>query len=157
MALKAQAITYDFFVASVIFLVLIIYLFIQWYRIEVGMYEDVIKKKMFSEAFKVSEIVLREGLPKYWEPQTVREIGLSNNNQINKTKLNYLTSMGYSKFEALANLKFFTNISIEKLGGEKIFEFGPPVSLIPKELIKVERVGILKGKPVKIIVYTWRV
>ncbi len=157
MSFKAQAITYDFFVASAIFLVLILYLFIQWYRIEAEMYEDEVRKKMFSEAFKVSEIVLREGSPKYWNPQTVKEIGLSNNNQINETKLNFLTSMGYSKFGSLANLKFFTNISIEKLNGEKIFEFGPSVSLTPKELVKVKRFGILKGKPVKIIVYTWRV
>lgn len=155
MQTKGQILTYDFMAAMSIFIFLVIIIETYW----VHWTNEIVERRKFndmnSNLFLASEIWFKEGYPKYWNLSNVKEIGLSNDHEINWTKLQYLKQMGYQKFLSLSGLKF--NVYFRVINqSETIFEF--PTSGFPTQysnLIKIERFGILNSSIVKIQTFVW--
>jgi len=107
MSIKAQTLTYDFFIAtSLLFLALTIILLLFYYKIE-NIEEEKRKNEMINALISASEIWFKEGYPKYWSVENVLEIGLANNNQINTTKVRLMEELGYRKLATLLGLGTF--------------------------------------------------
>lgn len=152
---KGQTLSYDFFIASTIFLVIVIIIFGYWTYSMKEIQETQEKEEAFNTLIEASQIWFKEGYPKYWDNETVVEIGLSNDGIINETKLNLLTSMGYQKFLSFMNLgKFnvFYNVTNET---SIVFQFGNPPSQQANDIYQMKRVGILNGQAVKIKTILW--
>lgn len=102
---KAQILTYDFFTAMAIFFVVLIVVMGYWYYSSVQIEETRERNQATNLLYLSSDIWFKEGYPKHWEATDVMEIGMSNDNRINETKMDILNnSISYSKLVSLLNL-----------------------------------------------------
>ena len=107
----------------------------------------------------ISESLLSEGIPENWTRNSVVEVGLVDEGQINQTKLDefYLLSSEYQRTRIILGTKynFFINISGGlEANGTSIAGIGlEPTS--PKNLIRVSRLTIYNNKPANLDVLIW--
>lgn len=156
MSSKAQVLTYDFFIAVSIFLFILSVIgtyWVYWMNEILGRRKS---NEMINTLLAASEIWFKEGYPRYWTPDNVLEVGMSNGNVINSTKMRYLEKMGYQKFLSLTNLNFDVFYRVLNESDGIIFEF--PEDGIPpnyKNLLKIERLGVLNSSIVKVQTIVW--
>lgn len=150
---KAQTFSLDFFIALTIFLIGFSFLMIFWNYVNSQAYERRSSEELMDLAFSVSEIFFIEGVPKYWNEENVKVIGLANENRINQTKLNLLNSIGYENVKKKLNLDFDFILKIKN--ENELYSFG----LSPSQastIVKINRIGILNSNPVLIEVIIWK-
>jgi len=153
---KGQTFTYDFFMASIIFFILLVIVFSYWAYAMKETEETRRREDAFNYLIAASQVWFKEGYPKYWDNSSVIEIGLANDRKINATKLQILnSSTGYQRFLSLLNIgpyNVFYNVTDEN--SQTIFWFGAQPSQA-KNVYQIERVGVLNSKAVKIKTILW--
>ena len=155
---KAQILTYDFFVAMAIFLVVLTVVMGYWYYSSTQIEETRERNQATNSLFLSSDVWFKEGYPKYWGPTDVMEIGISNDGRINETKMNMIRdNISYSKLVSLLNLGIY-NVQYTVYNSSKgiIFQFPSGVDLSSaKNIYNIERVGVLDENPVVIRTILW--
>jgi hypothetical protein len=143
MSLKGQTFSFDFLMACSVFLLATGILFLEWYRTSSEISETETLNDMIDKTYLASEVWLREGTPKYWNPDNVISLGLQNDYQLNWTKMNYLNEIGYAKVKNLIGVNpyelFFRVYDRQNV---TLFSFGV-FPLDADNIIKVKRVSIL--------------
>jgi hypothetical protein len=157
MSIKAQTLTYDFFIAtSLLLLLLVITFFLFYYKIE-NIEEEKRKGEMANVLISASDIWLKEGYPKYWNVDNVIEIGLANDNQINTTKVRLMEEMGYQKLASLLSLGTFNvNYFVYYLNGSLIYSFPSLSYENAKNVLVLERIAIWNDSIVKVRTLVWQ-
>jgi len=153
---NGQTFPYAFFMASVIFFILLLMVFSYWTYAMKETAETKRRGDAFNYLLAASQVWLKEGYPKYWGESSVLEIGFTNDRKINSTKLQILnSSIGYQKFLSLLNIgpyNVFYNVTDEN--SQTIFSFGLQPSQA-KNVYQIERVGVLNNRAVKIKTIIW--
>jgi len=154
---KAQALTYDFFIATAIFFVILTIAMGYWYYSMLQTQEIGEKNRASNEMLSASEIWFKEGYPKYWNASNIMEIGMNNDKKINRTKMEMLPQVGYSKIISLLNLGIDNvQFTLYNISNNVIFQFPSGVDLSSaKNIYQIERIGILDDKPVRIMTIIW--
>lgn len=153
---KAQVLTYDFFIALSIFLVVLIIAMSNWYYSMLQIEEILKRNQAINILFLASQAWFKEGYPKYWGTEDVLELGMSNDNRINRTKMDMLAQLGYSRTASLLNLGTYNlQYTIYDSRNQTIFHFPSTTNLTAKNVYKIERVGILDEQPVVISTIIW--
>lgn len=155
---KAQALTYDFFLALTIFLFIINIALARWYFSALEIQETMEKNFALKASISASQVWFKEGYPKHWNLNNLNELGLSNEGKINWTKVEMLSGLDYSKIVSLLSLGNY-NLCYElyNKSGEKIFAFPQVCNLnLAKDVYKVERIAILNEQPVKVRTLVWK-
>lgn len=110
--------------------------------------------KITDHARIVSNVWMREGIPKYWNDENVIDLGLHDDGRLNETKMNYLKNLSYSKVKSMLGLneyEFF--LRIYDVENRTKFEFGKLEK--SKMMVKVKRVSIMEGGIVFIETILW--
>ena len=154
---KAQTLTYDFFIALAIFIAIVSLVVVHWYFSSVQMQETMEKNFALKATLSASQAWFKEGFPRYWDLENVIELGLANDGKINRTKMEMLNQLGYSKVTLLLNLgNYNLRYEIYNKTNDLIFSFPNNSDLSrAKNVYKIERVGILDGQPVKVRTLVW--
>ena len=156
MSIKAQTLSYDFFIATFLLFLFLALIFLFFYYRTKSYQENSEKIRANELLFSSSEIWFKEGHPKYWNESNVVEIGLSNDGKINLTKVKLLENLGYSKVVSLLNLGTWNvKYSLLLQNGTEIFSFPSNEIDNAKDLFVLERIGILEDKPVIIRTILW--
>ena len=151
---KAQVIAYDFVIATSIFFITLIIVFSYWVYAMKEVEETRSSKEAMISLLRASNLWFIEGYPKYWDNQTVLELGLSNDRRINATKVEFLNQMGYQKVLSLLNLGRFNVFYNVTSSGSVITEFGAEPQNA-KNIYKIVRFGVLENKVVRIETILW--
>jgi len=154
MSTKAQIISSDFIVALSVFLIIIAIIYSLWITKSYSIEEERRIASLGDSAILASNILMREGNPKYWNQTNVIDLGLQNNNRLNQTKIEMLNDIGYKKVKSmlgLQNYEFFMNIYDSS--NRTIFDFGYMGEA--KNIAKVKRAGILNESIVFIDIMVW--
>lgn len=154
---KAQALSYDFFIAMAIFLAVLTVAFSYLHHSMAQVQEVRENNQAANTLFLASDVWFREGYPKYWGTVNILEIGLANNNKINQTKMDILPQLGYSRLVSLLNLGIYNlQYSLYNKSNDIIFQFPASVDMSSaKNVYNIERIGILNEQPVKIRTIIW--
>lgn len=154
---KAQTLTYDFFIALSIFFLVFLIILSYWYYSSVQMQEVIEKNRAANELFLASDVWFKEGYPKYWGAENVLEMGFSNGNEINRTKMEMLPSIGYPKLVSLLNLGTFNiQYTVYNTTRDVIFQFPSSADFSSAgNVYKIERIGLIGDQPVKIRTVIW--
>ncbi|MEM7821531.1 MAG: hypothetical protein QXX38_01820 [Candidatus Aenigmatarchaeota archaeon] len=153
---KSQTLTYDFFIAITIFFAILTIMFGYWFYSVVQMQEVKEKNFAISTLIQASQVWFKEGYPKHWGLENVLELGLTNENMINRTKMEMLPQIGYQKLISLLNTGKY-NLQYTLYNETNIiFQFPERIDLnSSKNIYKIERIGILDNKIVKIRTIIW--
>jgi hypothetical protein len=154
---KAQALTYDFFIALVIFIAIVSLVMVYWYSSSLQIQENMEKNFALRTTISASQAWFKEGYPKYWDLENVMELGLANDGKINRTKMEMLFQLGYSRATILLNLGTYNlRYEIYNKTNDLIFLFPQNSDLTKaKNVYKIERVAILDDQPVKVRTLVW--
>jgi len=157
MSIKAQTLTYDFFFAtSILLLTLTITFFYIYHKIQ-DIEEEKIKGEMVEILISASDVWFKEGYPKYWDVSNVVEIGLSNNNQINSTKVKLMEELGYQKVALLLGIGLFNfQYSVYSQNGTLIYSFPNLTFEKAKNVLVLDRTAIWNESIVKVRTIIWR-
>ena len=157
MSIKAQTLTYDFFIATSILLVaLTITFFLAYHNIQ-SIEEEKRKGEMVEVLISASDVWFKEGYPKYWSINDVVELGLSNDNQINSTKVRLMEEMEYQRIASLLSLgSFSVGYIVYSQNGSLIYSF-PNFSLEKaKNVLVLDRTAIWNDSIVKVRTIIWQ-
>jgi len=151
MSIKAQTLTYDFFIASsLLFLSLTIAFLHFYYKIE-NIEEEKRKSEMVSVLISASDIWFKEGYPKYWSVNNVLEVGLANDNRINTTKVRLIEELGYKKLVAFLGLGTFdVNYFVYSQNGSLIYYFPSNDIGSVKKVLALDRIAIWNDSIVRV-------
>ncbi len=146
--LKAQALSFDFLIATTLFILITAILLAQVGHNTKELNEIRDKNELIDETYKLSEIFFDEGYPKNWNSSNVAVIGLEANNRISWSKLKSLEEIGYQKSLVLLGLKNDYNITIFE-DNSALYSFGKNIENA-SSIVKVDRVGILNNSIVSL-------
>lgn len=158
---KAQVLTYDFFIATIIFFIVLTIAMNYWYYSMLQMEEIMEKNRAANEVFSASEVWFKEGYPKYWGILDVMEIGMEigmcNENKINQTKMDMLPQLGYTKVISLLNLGTHNlQYTLYNSSNDLVFQFPSDTDLSSaKNIYQIDRVGVLNEQAVRIRTMIW--
>jgi hypothetical protein len=153
---KAQALTYDFFIAMGIFFVITAVALGYWSYSSIQMNELIERNRATNTLYMASQIWFKEGYPRYWNFDNVLELGMTNDNKINQTKMQTLETLGYSKFLSMLNTGAYNlKYIVYTTSNTTIFEFPSNSTVSGKNIYTIERIGILNDQPVKIRTIVW--
>ena len=153
---KAQAMTYDFFIAMTIFLLILAIAIGYWNYSSIEMDEVIKTNRAINTMYTASQIWFKEGYPEYWNTENVLELGMSNDNVINQTKMQMLETMGYSKVLSMIGTGVYDfKYVVYNSSNSTIFEFPAGSVVSGNNVFTVERIGILDEKPVRIRTIIW--
>ena len=157
MSTKAQKLTYDFFFATSVLLIALTATFFYVYHKIQDIEEEKIKGEMVGILISVSDVWFKEGYPEYWDSSNVVEIGLSNNNQINSTKVKLMEELGYQKVASLLGLGLFNfQYSVYSQNGTLIYSFPNLTFEMGKNVLVLDRTAIWNESIVKVRTIIWQ-
>jgi len=156
MSPKGQIFSFDFLLASSIFLLSIGILFVYWTYTNIQIEETRQLNEMIDNVYKASGAWYREGVPIYWNSNNVIDLGLENNHKFNDTKMNSMkTDIGYDKTKVMIGLSGYDyNFTLRDTDNNMIFSFGMNPS-DPTNLVKMDRIGIYNASIVTLEVMVW--
>ena len=156
MSVKGQVLSFDFIVASSIFLLFVGILFVYWIYSNVQMEETQRMNDMIDKTYLASQVWFREGTPPDWDSTNVIDLGLQSAHRFNQSKMDIMNiSLGYGRTKTLIGLGGYEYFfRIYNSTNDTIFNFGL-YSSNPENLVKIKRVGILNGSLVTLEVMTW--
>ena len=161
MSLKAQVLSFDFIMAASIFLLVVGIIYIYWIYSSMQIEETKNINDMTDKAYIATQVWFREGIPEYWDDNTVIDLGMENNHRFNQTKMDFLndsinpTNIGYNRTKTLIGLGSYDYFfRIYNSTDDTLFNFG----LYPSNadnVVKVKRIGILNSSIVILEVLVW--
>lgn len=153
---KGQVFSFDFLLASSIFLLTVGILFTYWVYINIQIEETRVINDMVERAYKSSDVWFREGIPTHWNSANVIELGLENDHKLNQTKMNITKiEIGYERTRTMIGLgEYEYNITIYNTTNDTVFSLGLNPS-DPLNLLKIKRIGIYDGSIVTLEVMVW--
>jgi len=123
---KAQVFSFDFMLATSIFLIIFIVVYAYWTYTSAQIQETQYFNDMVDKAFLISEAWFREGVPSGWNSSDYIELGLQSDHKLNETKMRYLKDLGYKNVSdsiGVQPYEFFYRVS---LPGDTLFK--PPIA-----------------------------
>jgi len=154
---KGQIFSTDFIIGCTVFILAVAILLVYWKYTSNKINETSIINDMTEKAYLISEIWFREGIPKYWSPSDVIDIGLSNDHRFNETKMDSLNDplLGYQNVSKMIGAETYDyRLVVINSTDNVLYIFGlNPTN--PDNLIKIKRVGILDGDIVVVEVMVW--
>ncbi|MGC9309336.1 MAG: hypothetical protein ACP5D2_01420 [Candidatus Nanoarchaeia archaeon] len=165
MVKKAQAWGTDLVIGFLIFSSTLLFFYFYAYNYS-SQTEDILGTLKY-EARLASESLLSEGYPVDWDASNVIQIGLTNNNRINQTKLErfyQLVETDYNKTIRLLNIHndyYITTNNNFSVSGMQIEGIGKPginknnIQQESENLIKHTRVTIYNKKPITLYIYVF--
>lgn len=155
---KGQIFSTDFIIACTVFILALAILLVYWKYTSNKINETSIINDMTEKAYLISEVWFRDGIPKYWSPSDVIDIGLSNDHRFNRTKMDSLNDplLGYQNVSKMIGAETYNyRLVVINSTDNVLYTFGSnPTN--PDNLIKVKRVGILDGNIVVVEVMVWQ-
>ena len=126
-------------------------------------------EKLFYDGELMTKVILSEGYPQNWKAENVISLGVTNNNKLNKTKLEKWYNMtknmtNYTTTKAIFNTKYDYYMFLDEdisVSGTTIDGIGKPnvnrtnATLDAVNLIKVSRLTIYENKPITLYLYVW--
>ncbi len=157
MSVKGQVFSFDFLLASSIFLLTVGILFAYWAYTNIQIEETRGMNEMIDKAYRSSNVWFREGVPTYWNSNNVIELGLENNHRFNQTKMNITkTEIGYDRTKTMIGLGGYEyNFTVYNTTNHTVFSFGLNPSN-PRNLLKIRRIGIYDSSIVSLEVMVWK-
>ncbi len=156
MSTKGQSISYDFFIASTIFLLIVLLIFqlFRYSNIQVSDFQKI--RQISKTSDQLSEVWMRGGVPENWEPSNVVDLGLMTNSRLNQTKIDYLDDIGYEEVKRIGGLGFYDfYLRIYDSDNNTTFSFG--IYPTDSEFVsKNQRLGILNSTIVFIDTLVWQ-
>jgi len=156
---KGQVFSSDFLIAVCIFLLAFSIFYIYWSYSVKRIEETRMINNLIEKAYSLSNIWFREGVPEYWDPSNVNDLGLSNQHRFNRTKMDSLNDplLGYKKISEIIGSEVYNyTFLVVNLTNQEVYRF--PSGSNPTNsdnLVKVKRIGILDGKIVILEVMVW--
>ncbi len=154
---KAQTLSYDFFIATAIFIAVLTMLLYYWTYSSKQIDDTVAANDVANKLFLASQVWFTEGYPQYWDASNVTEIGLASNDVINSTKMNILNNtIGYQKVLDMVGVRGY-NVYYRVFNGTNatMFEFGAyPSNAV--SISRFDRLSVLNGTLVTIQTLVWR-
>jgi len=156
MSVKGQIFSFDFLLASSIFLLTMGILFVYWTYTNIQIQETIGMNEMIDKAYKATEVWFREGIPTYWNSSNVIDLGLENNHRFNQTKMGTMkTEIGYDKTKVMVGLSGYDyNFTVYDMNNDTVFSSGLNPSN-PTNLLKIKRIGIYEDSIVTLEVMVW--
>ena len=156
MSAKGQIFSFDFLLASSIFLLSMGILFVYWTYTNRQIEETMQLNEMIDNVYKASEAWYREGVPSCWNSNNVVDLGLENNHRFNHSKMNSMkTEIGYGKTKMMIGLSGYDyNFTVRDTDNNTVFSFGINPSN-PTNLVKMNRIGIYNASIVTLEVMVW--
>jgi len=156
MSIKAQALSFDFLIASSIFLLAVGVIYIYWVYSNIQIEETQRITDMIDRTYLASQFWFREGTPPFWDSTNIIDLGLQNNHRFNRTKMNIMdTNLGYEETKSLIGLGGYEySFTIYNSTNDTVFNFGQ-IPNNPENLVKIKRVGILDGSLVNLEIMVW--
>jgi len=156
MSVKGQIFSFDFLLASSIFLLTMGILFVYWTYTNIQIQETIGMNEMIDKAYKATEVWFREGIPTYWNSSNVIDLGLENNHRFNQTKMGTMkTEIGYDKTKVMVGLSGYDyNFTVYDMNNDTAFSSGLNPSN-PTNLLKIKRIGIYEDSIVTLEVMVW--
>lgn len=154
---KSQALSMDFLIACSVFILAFSILYIYWAYTTKRIDETRRINDMIDKAYLISQIWFRNGIPEYWDPSNVIDLGLSNEHRFNKTKMDSLNDpllrySNVSKMIGVETYEYFFRVYNET--GNEVYSFGQYPSN-SENTIKIKRIGILDGSLAMLEVMVW--
>ncbi|OYT42702.1 MAG: hypothetical protein B6U88_02925 [Candidatus Aenigmarchaeota archaeon ex4484_56] len=151
---KGQIFSFDFIVAFSIFVLLLTI-----FTVQVGQYiihSSEIKERqdMDNEAYEISDVFFREGVPSNWTDSNVKIIGLESNERISWDKIKKFENLGYQKTLILLGSKYDYNLQIFNKSSV-IWEFGKNPENY-SSIAKIVRISILNNTIISIQVLIFK-
>ena len=153
----------DLMIAMIIFLIGIMAFFL--YSINSPSETKESLSSLFYDGDLITDSLLSEGYPQDWNSDDVIKIGISDNKEINQTKLERfydLAQTNYAKTKSLFNTKYnyyFFLSQTMTINSEQVEGIGKPgvnkENIQASNLIKVTRVTSYNKKPVSAYLYIW--
>ena len=158
MYIKGQVFSFDFLLASSIFLLSVGVLFVYWIYTTLQIEETGEMNEMIDKAYKASEVWFREGVPQYWSLNDVIDLGLENDHRFNQTKMDMMKAeIGYEKTKNMIGLSGYEyNFSVYNSTSHLIWSVGQVIPSDSQNIVNVKRFGILNGSIVTLQVVVWR-
>jgi len=154
---KGQTFSTDFIIGCTVFILAVAILLVYWKYTSNKINETGIINDMTEKAYLISEVWFREGIPKYWNPSNVIDIGLTNDHRFNRTKMDSLNDplLGYQNVSKMIGAETYDyRLVVINSTDNILYNFGlNPTN--PDNLIKIKRVGILDGIIVVVEVMVW--
>jgi hypothetical protein len=156
MLIKGQSLSYDFFIASILF-ILSMALVLGLFTYHNTQTKDIKKaNEAVNVADHLSEIWMRKGTPENWEPSNIVGIGLMSDSRLNQTKMNYLNDMGYNKVRSMAGVEnYYFYLRVHDTTNNTMFDFGEYPS-DPTIASKTRRISMLNQTIVFVDTVVWK-
>jgi len=156
MSIKAQTLSYDFFVACTIFLMFMVIIF-SLYSYANSHINDIWKIDEITKlSSQISEVWMREGTPENWNISNVIVMGLTSDYRLNQTKINYLNEMGYQPVKEKIGVGVYDfYLRIYDSANKTMFSFGRYPSE-PDYVSRNKRIGIFNSTIVFIDTLVWQ-
>lgn len=155
---KAQAWGFDLIVASAIFLVGVV--FIYYFSINDSKFASQDYYALKKESSLIAETLLTGGFPEDWNSQNVVIVGITDEDQLNETKLQRfynLVQADYGATKPLFNIRYdyLVNFSTPLDVNSNEISYIGLQSSAQKNLAKTERVVVYKGEILTMEVFSW--
>ena len=113
---------------------------------------------MTEKAYTATQVWFREGVPEYWDNNTIIDLGLENEHRFNQTKMNMMeTDIGYNNTKIKIGLGGYEyNFSIYNSTEYLLWSFGQSLPSNSQNIVNVKRIGILNGSVVILKVVVWK-
>ncbi len=121
------------------------------------------------ESKLITESLMNTGYPRMWNKSNVVEIGISDNNRINETKLRYFGEIEYNTSKSVLKTKYdyylffqdssstaWINSSHEGTGKPGTNSTNVLDVNDPDYIVKMVRFVIYKSNPKKMVLYLWK-
>ncbi|MBD3155263.1 MAG: hypothetical protein GF368_01245 [Candidatus Aenigmarchaeota archaeon] len=156
MSTKGQALSYDFFISCIIFVLIITIIFSLFRYSNTQISDNQEINQITRTSQQLSELWMREGSPRDWDSSNIIDLGLMSNSRFNQTKLNQLEDIGYSEVKNIAGVGFYEfYLKIYNSDNNTIFDFG--LYPLDSEFIsKSQRFGILNSTIVFVDTVVWK-
>jgi len=124
---KGQIAALDFFIALLIFSVILTITMLRWSNYYSKISERMEYHEMMTKAFQISDALIKsQGVPSNWNKDNVRIIGLAIEDRIlSVDKVNAFANLSFNKTKSIFQIygyKFYFNLT--KINGEAIKEYG---------------------------------
>ena len=157
---KAQAWGFDLIVGTSIALIALVVFFV--YAYNYGTRGDEKLDKLNEAGELVANSLLSSGYPENWQSGSVTKIGITSENKINNTKLEYfynISQQDYKRTQAIFSIRYnyFVNLTDPIIiNGNEI----PGIGLYPQQsptenIIKLTRFTIYNNKPSTLNILIW--
>ncbi len=130
------------------------------YALNYGEEADTALASLTYDAEHLAAVLLTSGYPANWSNGDVVVVGISDNNQVNETKLAQLASLttaDYARTQALFGTSYNWYLNFSEpliLNGSLVATVGQATSA-PRDMIRVQRITVYRNKPTVMNVHVW--